>query len=240
MCKMEHFADNFDVDRLGRRRKTCRDCKVRRERSGFMTRVRTQLAENGLTPETLNEYKYAGGDGANGGNLRHLHYYELARPGEDFPEHVDHCEICDHFIVENCYLEHKERGAIELVVGNCCIKRFVEDSGRTCRNCGAEHRSAPTTSAKSVSTRTASQPRRVIRAAPDTVTASSTGARGAANTSATSAAASRRLTAPPAIAVTTVRAPSPSLQPFRLRWSSEPRPRIFGPIDTYGVGRKLN
>ena len=61
MCKMEHFADNFDVDRLGRRRKTCRDCKVRRERSGFMTRVRTQLAENGLTPETLNEYKYAGG-----------------------------------------------------------------------------------------------------------------------------------------------------------------------------------
>ena len=158
MCKMEHFADNFDVDRLGRRRKTCRDCKVRRERSGFMTRVRTQLAENGLTPETLNEYKYAGGDGANGGNLRHLHYYELARPGEDFPEHVDHCEICDHFIVENCYLEHKERGAIELVVGNCCIKRFVEDSGRTCRNlckecvnanriaaatcdtCGARHR----------------------------------------------------------------------------------------------------
>jgi len=143
MCKIEHFADNFDVDRLGRRRKTCRDCKVRRERSGFMTRVRTQLAENGLTPETLNEYKYAGGDGANGGNLRHLHYYELARPGEDFPEHVDHCEICDHFIVENCYLEHKERGAIELVVGNCCIKRFVEDSGRTCRNCGAEHRSHP-------------------------------------------------------------------------------------------------
>jgi hypothetical protein len=138
---MEHFADNFDVDRLGRRRKTCRDCKVRRERSGFMTRVRTQLAENGLTPETLNEYKYAGGDGANGGNLRHLHYYELVRPGEDFPEHVDHCEICDHFIDENCYLEHKERGSIELVVGNCCIKRFVDDSGRTCRNCGAEHRS---------------------------------------------------------------------------------------------------
>ena len=140
MCKMEHFADNFDVDRLGRRRKTCRDCKVRRERCGFMTRVRAQLAVNGLAVETLMEdYKYAGGDDANGSNPRHLHYYNLARPNEPTPEHVDNCEICSHDIIENCYIEHKLRGDI-MVVGNCCIKRFVEDSGRTCRDCGAEHR----------------------------------------------------------------------------------------------------
>jgi len=135
MCKMEHFIDNFDVDRLGRRRKTCRDCKARRERSGFMTRVRTQLAVNGLTVESLDEYKYAGGCARS-----HLRYYELTRPNEPQPERVDHCEICAHFIVENCYLEHKERGEIELVVGNCCIKRFVHDSGRTCSTCGATHR----------------------------------------------------------------------------------------------------
>ena len=75
MCKMEHFIDNFDVDRLGRRRKTCRDCKDRRERSGFMTRVRTQLVVNGLTVESLDEYKYAGG-----GDRCHLRYCRMS-PG---------------------------------------------------------------------------------------------------------------------------------------------------------------
>ena len=228
MCKMEHFADNFDVDRLGRRRKTCRDCKVRHERSGFMTRVRAQLAVNGLTVETLmEEYKYAGGDDANGSNPRHLHYYNLARPNEPTPEHVDNCEICSHDIIENCYIEHKLRGDI-MVVGNCCIKRFVEDSGRTCATVGLSTGTAPTTCARPVLTRTASQPRRAIRAAQPS--------RQPVQGVPCSAAGSRRLTAPPVIAVTTVL----SLQPFHHRWSSEPRPRIFGPVDTYGVGRKLN
>ncbi len=64
-----------------------------------MTRIRAQLVENGLTVEKLmDEYKYAGGDNSNG-NPHHGNYYELARSNKSTPEHVDTCEICDHFIV---------------------------------------------------------------------------------------------------------------------------------------------
>ena len=153
MCKKDHFTENFDLDRLGHRRKTCRDCKKRRAGAlvgaAFQNRCQNKLATKGLTIDDLNNFRYAGGDGGRKGGLlansRHLKYFRMCRGTpdgglEDLPDHLQHCDICDHTIVENCYLASKETNAITLVVGNCCIKRFVADAGRTCDTCGEPHR----------------------------------------------------------------------------------------------------
>lgn len=53
--------------------------------------------------------------------------YDLAKEewvsyGESFIESDNHC-ICGHWIRENCIIVNTENGD-ELVVGNCCIKKF--------------------------------------------------------------------------------------------------------------------
>ena len=103
------------ADRLGRRRKTCRDCKKRRAGAlvgaAFQNRCQNKLATKGLTIDDLNNFRYAGGDGGRKGllaNSRHLKYFRMCRGTpdgglEDLPDHSQHCDICDHTIVENCY-----------------------------------------------------------------------------------------------------------------------------------------
>lgn len=80
-----------------------------------------------------NNYCYAGGRVG-----RHLSYtvtQGLAR--ETFPKETEKC-VCGHKIKENCFLKHKPTGEL-IVVGNCCIKRYVPDCGRTCELCGIKH-----------------------------------------------------------------------------------------------------
>ena len=45
------------------------------------------------------------------------------------------------YIKRNCYIE-KDNDVI--VIGNCCIKRFMKKSGRTCSVCEAPHRNIKT------------------------------------------------------------------------------------------------
>lgn len=97
------------------------------------------LKEYNLTYEQIKTWKYCGGN-----RDRHLNYFKLCCPGEDFPEYVDYC-VCGHKIFENCYIMAEEstnfyqKGDI-LVLGNCCIKKFVPKSSRTCSKCGDPHR----------------------------------------------------------------------------------------------------
>lgn len=77
------------------------------------------------------DWKYCGGDSG-----RHLKYFKLCKKDTELPEHVDKC-ICDHHISENCFITNGER---IIVLGNCCIKRFVPKSGRTCSECGEPHK----------------------------------------------------------------------------------------------------
>ena len=72
-----------------------------------------------------------------GGNMnRHLNYYNLLYPDKDLPPLEDNC-ICGHHINENCYITD---GKQTLVLGNCCIKKFIPKSSRTCEICGDSHR----------------------------------------------------------------------------------------------------
>ena len=81
------------------------------------------------------DWEYAGGDTG-----RHYKYFKLKFKGKRIkaPDHEENCP-CSHDIKENCYLYNKEDGRL-IVVGNCCIKKFIKKCGRTCEDCEKPHR----------------------------------------------------------------------------------------------------
>lgn len=98
----------------------------------YITKIKESLLEYGVTLEDfVNNFKYCGGDDGS-----HLNYYKLNYPGTKIPNHTDKC-ICGHHIQKNCYIQYNR---LILVLGNCCIKRFVKNSNRTCERCNEPHR----------------------------------------------------------------------------------------------------
>lgn len=93
------------------------------------------LKEYNLTYNDIvnNGWMYCGGDTGS-----HKNYFFLQNfyKGNKHPDTTNKC-ICKHKIIENCYITNGER---LLVLGNCCIKRFIPKSGRTCDKCGESHR----------------------------------------------------------------------------------------------------
>ena len=77
-------------------------------------------------------WKYAGGD-----KKQHYNYFKLSCPDLVLPEHKNEC-ICGHHIVENCFIRKDDKKEL-LIVGNCCIKKFVEKQTRTCKICNKPH-----------------------------------------------------------------------------------------------------
>jgi hypothetical protein len=82
----------------------------------------------------LDNYCYAGGDSGH-----HSSYLATQRITVDrIPPKKDRC-LCGHPISENCYIKHIPTQRL-IVVGNCCIKRYLDKSGRTCEKCNKPHR----------------------------------------------------------------------------------------------------
>ena len=82
------------------------------------------------------DWEYAGGNKG-----RHNNYFNLKfkkNPDIEMPDHEDFCP-CGKDIKENCFVFNKEDGRL-IVLGNCCIKRFIPKSGRTCEDCEKPHR----------------------------------------------------------------------------------------------------
>ena len=87
----------------------------------------------GLTfSDVMDDFLYIGGS-----KDSHARYFKLKCPDEQHPDHKDYC-VCGHRIAENCYIRSTTSGQT-LIVGNCCIKRYVSVAGRTCNNCGDKH-----------------------------------------------------------------------------------------------------
>ncbi len=76
-------------------------------------------------------WKYCGGN-----RDRHLNYFKLCCKNEDLPDKVNEC-VCGHKITENCYITDGEQ---ILILGNCCIKKFIPKSSRTCERCDQPHK----------------------------------------------------------------------------------------------------
>ena len=92
------------------------------------------LKKYGLTFEEVNKHwKYCGGNRG-----RHLNYLKLNFKDIDLPEPENEC-VCGQRIKENCYIIDDAEERI-LVLGNCCIHKFIEKCGRTCKICGEPHK----------------------------------------------------------------------------------------------------
>lgn len=87
----------------------------------------------GLGYRPMTEFRYVGGD-----HDSHANYWKLIFPDSPYPPHADFC-ICGHQIAHNCYIEHIEDEEV-LIVGSCCIKKFMDKPGRTCEICRAPHK----------------------------------------------------------------------------------------------------
>jgi len=94
------------------------------------------LKEYNLTTKDIEEqgWKYCGGNRG-----RHKNYFHLFWGKEyELPEHTNKC-VCNHSIEENCYITNGNKEGV-LILGNCCIKKFIPKSGRTCEICDEPHR----------------------------------------------------------------------------------------------------
>jgi len=89
------------------------------------------LEQYGLKLHDLKDWRYLGGNKG-----RHLNYYHLACGTENLPEFNSRC-VCGHKIEENCYIGNEVN---LLILGNCCIKKFIEKNGRRCCICRNPHR----------------------------------------------------------------------------------------------------
>ncbi len=101
--------------------------------SAFLQRFIDGLAKEGvLYEEVVNgTWRYCGGTEG-----RHLNYYMMNNPNRGTPELVDKC-VCGQKIRENCYITNGER---IVILGNCCIKKFVKHHTRTCEICNKPHK----------------------------------------------------------------------------------------------------
>lgn len=93
------------------------------------------LKNYNLTIEEINKtgWKYCGGN-----KNSHLNYFKICLPDYDLPEQINEC-VCGHTIKENCYITD---GNSILILGNCCIKKFVKKCNRICEICGEVHRNS--------------------------------------------------------------------------------------------------
>lgn len=82
----------------------------------------------------FDEWRYAGGNQGSHKLYFYLMFGEKRKP----PAVETHCQ-CNHFIKEQCYIYNS--GTDQLVVlGNCCIKKFIPKHMRTCEDCDKPHR----------------------------------------------------------------------------------------------------
>jgi len=95
----------------------------------YLERFRRGLSSRGYDPDdVMKNWRYYGGDYGE-------HYNYLRLLGGHKRRKEDRC-VCGQYIKRNCYIE-KDNDVI--VIGNCCIKRFMKKSGRTCSVCEAPH-----------------------------------------------------------------------------------------------------
>ena len=105
-----------------------------------------------LTREEVAGWIYCGGNKG----ARRKYFHQIWGNDMKIP-HVKNKCICGHPIQENCYitgeqpdkwspthldrLEYPSRYPLPiLILGNCCVKRFITEPGKTCELCYKSHR----------------------------------------------------------------------------------------------------
>jgi len=107
-----------------------------------MNRFLKGLQELNLDPYyVMKNYVSVGGDGYSRipqyekKNQNHINEFKANFGNKDFPRYTNRC-ICNHPIMENCYIskDFKDYENI-IIIGNCCYRKFINNKDRKCENC---------------------------------------------------------------------------------------------------------
>ncbi len=92
------------------------------------------LEEYNMTYEEVKDWFYCGGS-----YDAHRDYYFMCFPkSSKLPEYGDEC-VCGHKIEKNCYITDSKKSKI-LILGMCCIKKFICNFSRSCEICNKPHK----------------------------------------------------------------------------------------------------
>lgn len=90
------------------------------------------LQNYNLSIEEIKSWTYCGSSGS----AENRNYFKVCFPEKELPTPSPTC-VCGHGIVENCYITN---GETILVLGSCCVKKFMKIPTRSCMDCGAVHK----------------------------------------------------------------------------------------------------
>jgi hypothetical protein len=111
---------------------------VRFAEDDLTSKFKTRLwKEYGLRPKDLDDWQYAGGD-YNEKEPWHAKFKKEFKIKTDWPERADEC-VCGVEIMYNCFISNRERDWV-LVIGRCCINKFIGPNRRRCEICYEPHR----------------------------------------------------------------------------------------------------
>lgn len=138
-CKVVLKKEEFKLKRDGKRMSQCEECNEKiteNRRAAILQRLIKGFQNIGLDYDYVKKnYKYCGGD-----KCPHYNYFKLCfSKTTKLPNHKIQC-VCGHDIKENCYITENNDYNKIVVIGNCCIKKFIENKNRTCENCGKTHK----------------------------------------------------------------------------------------------------
>jgi len=103
--------------------------------STYFKNLCKNLEAMGLSYEEVSKnYKYSGGTKGS-----HSNYFDLCFVNISQPQRVSRC-LCEHEIKENCYISKDNDFSTIIILGNCCIKKFIKSSSRTCEICSVPHK----------------------------------------------------------------------------------------------------
>lgn len=89
------------------------------------------LKKYNLSINEIKDWNFCGGT-----NKTDLKYFKLVYPNKELPELQKFC-LCGHKIKENKYITN---GYDIIILGSCCIKKFIPNNKRTCSLCGKNHK----------------------------------------------------------------------------------------------------
>lgn len=106
------------------------------DKSDLRTQFLNGLEKYNITADDLikDGWYYCGGNH----KQEDINYFKMNFPNEDFPDFSNEC-VCGHEIINNCYICPKDESEL-LVIGSCCIMKFVPIKTRSCKDCKASHK----------------------------------------------------------------------------------------------------
>lgn len=108
--------------------------KTRKTKPKVYKRFVEGLKKYNLTYAEVRNWTYCGGNMNEG-----IKYFKQCFENSQLLPYINKC-ICGHDIIENCYITNENK-SIVLIVGNCCIKQFIETrKNKTCEICGDCHK----------------------------------------------------------------------------------------------------